>query len=386
MLGLLLAEWNQRQLPNMVSSSCQQVKKLTTEEEKRSRERSDKIDALLAKISRIKKITVKFAEETKLKAVLNVMRKPEYKMSAATNKIAEELYQRFEKQNWGEPVTPAMSATTSGLKSKAPAHHNTSRRVQTANTSTAVPTSVSLTLASSNTTTLTGTPSLRDVKQVLQFGANHHLFGDRAVMRGVKVRVNKTKNKMSYFLSKSQKHKRADTVGHNGHSVGDWWPLQICLVRDGVHGSLQGGIYGNSATGAYSITILGDSVYSEMDQDVDGELHYSGSGSLENTDPDNPKETGGTAALQASALAKTPTRVIRGKSKKKASAPKEGFRYDGLYQVVSQTQLINKKGGAYLQFKLERVAAQPDINKSRPNVHDLTEFRAIKEAIKQKRG
>ena len=386
MLRRLLYEWNQRKLPNKVSNSCQQVKKLTTEEEKRAREISDQIDALLHKISGIKIITRKFADETYMKPVLNVLRKPEYKMSAATNKIAEELYQKFEKQNWGEPVIPATSATTSGLKSKDPAHHNISRRVRNTNTSTAVPTSGSLTLPTSSTSTMTGKPSLRDVKQVLRFGANHHLFGDRAVMRGVKVRVNTTKKKTSYFLSKSTKRKRADTIGHNGHTVGDWWPLQICLVRDGVHGSSQGGIYGNSATGAYSITILGDSVYSEMDQDVDGELHYSGSGSLENTDPDNPKETGGTAALQASALAKTPTRVIRGKSKKKASAPKEGFRYDGLYQVVSQIQLINKKGGAYLRFKLERVASQPSINKARPTVHDLTEFRAIKEAIKQKRS
>jgi hypothetical protein len=121
-----------------------------------------------------------------------------------------------------------------------------------------------------------------------------------------------------------------------------------------------------------------------MDQDVGDELYYSGSGSLENTDPDNLKETEGTAALRTSALNKNPVRVIRGKNKMKNDAPKAGFRYDGLYKVVAQEQLINGKGGAYLRFKLERLPGQPLVDKSRPNSDDLKKFRAIKQAVQEK--
>ena len=43
--------------------------------------------------------------------------------------------------------------------------------------------------------------------------------------------------------------------GHNGLEVGDWWPLQLCALRDGAHGSAQGGIAGSAITGAYSIIV-----------------------------------------------------------------------------------------------------------------------------------
>ena len=223
-----------------------------------------------------------------------------------------------------------------------------------------------------------------DNKEVLRFEEDHSVFGDGGVMRGIKVRFNKTKKTTSYFLDKVRNHGRADIIGHNGHSVGDCWPYQICLLRDGIHGSLQGGIYGNKASGAYSIVVLGDSVYATMDQDVGDKLYYSGSGSLENTDPDNPKETEGTAALQTSVLNKNPVRVIRGKNKMKKGAPKAGFRYDGLYKVVAQEQLINGKGGAYFRFKLERLPVQPLVDQSRPNADDLRKFQAIKEAVQEK--
>ena len=45
--------------------------------------------------------------------------------------------------------------------------------------------------------------------------------------------------------------------GHNGLAVGQWWPLRICALRDGAHGSSQGGIAGNSEVGAWSIVVSG---------------------------------------------------------------------------------------------------------------------------------
>ena len=46
--------------------------------------------------------------------------------------------------------------------------------------------------------------------------------------------------------------------GHNGLTIGQCWPLCICMLRDGVHGSTQGGISGTEAGGARSIVISGE--------------------------------------------------------------------------------------------------------------------------------
>jgi hypothetical protein len=45
--------------------------------------------------------------------------------------------------------------------------------------------------------------------------------------------------------------------GHNGLSIGDWWPMQICVLRDGAHGSRMGGISGSIEEGAWSIIVSG---------------------------------------------------------------------------------------------------------------------------------
>lgn len=47
--------------------------------------------------------------------------------------------------------------------------------------------------------------------------------------------------------------------GHNGLSVGDWWPYQACALRDGAHGSSMGGIAGGARDGAKSIVVSGQS-------------------------------------------------------------------------------------------------------------------------------
>ena len=46
-----------------------------------------------------------------------------------------------------------------------------------------------------------------------------------------------------------------DVVGHNGVTIGQWWPLRACVRRDGAHGAIMAGIAGGATTGAYSIVI-----------------------------------------------------------------------------------------------------------------------------------
>jgi hypothetical protein len=50
-----------------------------------------------------------------------------------------------------------------------------------------------------------------------------------------------------------------------GHLVnGDWFANQLCALRDGVHGSAQGGISGIEGKGATSISMSGD-MYADTD-------------------------------------------------------------------------------------------------------------------------
>ncbi|KAI7671151.1 hypothetical protein KC322_g16040, partial [Hortaea werneckii] len=46
---------------------------------------------------------------------------------------------------------------------------------------------------------------------------------------------------------------------HGNESIvnGQWWPLQLCLLRDGAHGQSQQGIHGKKGHGAFSCVIAG---------------------------------------------------------------------------------------------------------------------------------
>lgn len=51
-----------------------------------------------------------------------------------------------------------------------------------------------------------------------------------------------TKRTRTYKLEDGYVFKKDPQVeGHNGLFVGQWWPLQICALRDGAHGELEAG-------------------------------------------------------------------------------------------------------------------------------------------------
>ena len=87
----------------------------------------------------------------------------------------------------------------------------------------------------------------------------------RHVMRGIKITGG---SRRTYLLDRNYRPGPRDSkvVGNNGLTVGDWWPLRICALRDGAHGAIQGGIAGSSQTGAYSVVVSGtsDLQYSHM--------------------------------------------------------------------------------------------------------------------------
>jgi hypothetical protein len=73
---------------------------------------------------------------------------------------------------------------------------------------------------------------------------------DKALMRGIAssstinrdVVRGKIKRTGGWRLEENYRHRiNALVIGHNGLTIGDWWPLQICAMRDGAHGEMEAG-------------------------------------------------------------------------------------------------------------------------------------------------
>ncbi|KAF2791737.1 hypothetical protein K505DRAFT_280149 [Melanomma pulvis-pyrius CBS 109.77] len=209
----------------------------------------------------------------------------------------------------------------------------------------------------------------------------------RGITRG------RTANRSADSISANGKH--SASYHGEGHLVlGQWWPTQLCTVRDGAHGSAQGGIYGKKDNGAYSIVLAGGNGYD--DEDNGDDIWYSGTISKDpartmvrnlNKDPqigtDNACVTDNTQRLIESYGSKLPVRVIRSHnlSKKNIYRPVVGFRYDGLYEVVGY-QHVNKEKGE-IRFNLKRCPGQhpirfQDNTARRPTKFEIEAYHKLK--------
>jgi hypothetical protein len=158
--------------------------------------------------------------------------------------------------------------------------------------------------------------------------------------------------------------------------LGQWWPTQLCAVRDSAHGSSQGGIYGDKEDGTYSIVLSGGGGYHDKD---DGNIiEYSG------TDGKNFMPTDATLAMIKSAEKGNEIRVIRSSQlvKKNQYRPEVGLRYDGLYTIKS-FQLVDKEKQIH-RFVLERLPGQGPIRSgqnasARPTIYEIREYERTKE-------
>jgi len=128
------------------------------------------------------------------------------------------------------------------------------------------------------------------------------------------------------------------------------------LVAAGLHRSIQHGIDGNGDEGVAAIVVSGGY---EDDSDLGDEIIYTGHGG---NDPVTKKqiahqswEAHGNKGLIVSQIRKLPVRVIRGPHEKSAFAPKEGYAYGGLYQVVDHWDKIGVSGFAVCLFKLKKI-------------------------------
>ncbi|KAF2839340.1 hypothetical protein M501DRAFT_934149, partial [Patellaria atrata CBS 101060] len=171
---------------------------------------------------------------------------------------------------------------------------------------------------------------------------------------------------------------RADVFGHNGLINGQWWPTQLCAVRDGAHGSSQGGIAGKSGVGAYSIVISGGSQY--QDRDEGEEVWYCGTDGT-----GNGESTENTKRMVESAKGLEPVRVLRshGLHKGNKYRPQKGFRYDGLYDVVG-FQILDAAKQVH-RFHMKRREGQDPIRfegeEARPTLEEIGAYEAIRHMI-----
>jgi len=153
--------------------------------------------------------------------------------------------------------------------------------------------------------------------------------------------------------------------------VGTWFATRADCSLAAIHAPYVAGIHGDQMFGAYSIALSGG-----YDDDVDmGEgFTFTGAGGrdLKGTKA-NPKNlrTGPQSmdqsfdnrlnkALQASVTTKNPVRVIRGYKLQSPYAPKEGYRYDGLYAVEKawMERGINPEGYKVCKYILKRLPGQ----------------------------
>lgn len=144
----------------------------------------------------------------------------------------------------------------------------------------------------------------------------------------------------------------------SGIKEGQRFASRKALVEAGLHRSIQHGIDGNGKEGVAAIVISGGY---EDDLDLGDEIIYTGHGGnepLSKKQIENQSwQSHGNMGLVVSELRRLPVRVIRGQDKKSSFAPKVGFVYGGLYQVIDHWDKIGKSGYTVCLFKLKKINA-----------------------------
>lgn len=199
---------------------------------------------------------------------------------------------------------------------------------------------------------------------------------DPHLLRGLEVTRKKMKDGKSGVTQGFDKaypwRVSCDYIGQGNLINGQWWPLQICAMRDGAHGEIQGGIHGQAGKGAYSVVISGGA-YKDIDKG--DEVEYCGTAGA------NGVLSPATKLMMEAFNFQNPLRLLRSSKSVKSGVyrPSEGIRYDGLYLVV-ETHLLDPEKAMY-RFSLRRSGNQPPIRyqgvEVRPTFEQLRELEKI---------
>jgi len=139
----------------------------------------------------------------------------------------------------------------------------------------------------------------------------------------------------------------------DGIEEGQVFPSRKALIDAGLHRSTMHGIDGNGDEGVAAIVLSGGY---EDDVDWGDEILYTGHGG---NDPQTGKQIAdqswddhGNKGLVVSELRQLPVRVIRGFKHNSVFALKSGYKFDGLYRVVSHKEEKGKHGFKICRFNL----------------------------------
>lgn len=198
---------------------------------------------------------------------------------------------------------------------------------------------------------------------------------DQQLLRGIE--TTKHDNRSSDRISPAYRKQfpmSAKYYGQGDLVLGQWWPTQLCTVRDGAHGTPQGGIFGEKDHGAYSIVLSGG--HSTTDHDSGTTIEYSG------TEGKNFCPTEVTLYMLHSLKIQNPIRVLRSSQlpKKNVYRPEKGIRYDGLYVVTNV--VVTDQQSAMHRFTLQRCEGQEEIRYKgkgkRPSVWEVSAYEKVK--------
>ena len=200
---------------------------------------------------------------------------------------------------------------------------------------------------------------------------------DPHLLRGIDTKSGKDSKQHSFTsrnIDKSYLGRVSPNCIGSGKLVnGQWWPLQICALRDGAHGDIEGGISGMPGLGACSIVVSGGG-YANIDEGTI--LKYCG------TSGKNGEPSAGTKLLKESFDKENDIRVLRSASlnPKNPFRPSKGLRYDGLYKITS-FEILDVETAMH-RFRLRRCRGQDPIRYSgveqRPTDQELAAYAKIK--------
>lgn len=195
------------------------------------------------------------------------------------------------------------------------------------------------------------------------------------VLRGIL--TVKGKDRASDRISQTYKASFPTTAKHHGDHglvLGQCWPTQLCTVRDGAHGTPQGGIFYERGKGTYSIVLSSGGYKDEDNGDV---IKYSG------TEGKEYEPTVATKEMIRSHELDNVIRVIRSHQLPVHNVyrPKIGLRYDGLYKIVAY-EVIDKEKQSH-RFELWRCPGQEPIRcgenaSRRPTKYEESEFEKVR--------
>jgi putative restriction endonuclease len=137
-----------------------------------------------------------------------------------------------------------------------------------------------------------------------------------------------------------------------GFPEGSTFGSRAELSQAGVHTPRRAGISGNAKEGADSIVLSGGY---EDDVDEGDVILYTGQGGRDEKTGEhvnNQALVRQNLALAMNRVLGLPVRVVRGRGLGLGHAPREGYRYDGLYYVTDHWKERGKSGYLVWRFRL----------------------------------